>query len=174
MLLDREDHAHALAPVWLFHVLAGRNSIVTGTIGKDSIFLKNLSSGIAFNEPPVLAVEEIHGRKLVKAVGRDVGGVEGLPCVSIHRPFESAEPLFAEYDVAVALIQHALREVFKARWALSPKVVLQLANRQTQLSDGEKKMLQSLAKDCGIARLYVFLAGQCIPDVNEMRHAELL
>ncbi|WDI32653.1 rod shape-determining protein [Hyphococcus flavus] len=159
--------------MWLFHALSGRFPIVLGSIGKDRIALKWLQTGAVFDEPPLIAIENKAGGKYVKAVGASASGMSGLHAVTVHNSFESIEPLFTDYDLAAALVKHAIREIFEARWLMSPKVLLRICGRHSVLSGSEKQMLQRFAKDCGIARLYVFLEGETIPGNNEMNHSSL-
>lgn len=83
------------------------------------------------------------------------------------------EPLFADYDAAVALVRHAIREIFGLRWMMAPRLALRLDGRSAPLSGKEKIMLQGFAYDCGIARLYVFLSDQVIPLAQDMSQTSL-
>lgn len=159
--------------MWILHALTGQFPLIVGTVGEGMISLRRVKTGTVFEEPSVIAIEHREGRKYVLAVGSGVDPINDSTGVSVCEAFSSLEPLLTEFHVDAALLQHALREIFRAQILMAPKVVLRLQGRQSPLSDREKSALQHLAAYCGMARLYVFLDGQEMPDEKAMNHKNL-
>ena len=148
---------------------------LVASISKERVRLKLIDTGDVFDEPALIAVEHRRGRKFVRGVGHNMDALNDAPSVFIHNPFESAEPLFPEFDMAVAYFNHALNEIFNRRlFYFLPKVVLQLRERHSPLSFAEMQILRRFTKKCGLMKLYVFIDGDAfVSEDNKTSHAEL-
>ena len=163
-----------MAPIdILFASALGFSPYIEALVSRDQLRLKWLQAGDVFDDPPLIAIQQKGRHRRVYAVGRSVSGVDGQADISVHNPFESLDPLFPELDLVEAIFKHAIREVFKARWILAPRVALKLAGRVTPLSASETKMLAQFASSCGLVMLYIFLDEQPLPAAANYSHKTL-
>ena len=164
-----------MAPIErLYGILVGGLPYLEAVISKDGFRLQWRKKGISFDEAPAIAIEHRNGKQYVSAVGHAAVGMEGAQNISVHKPFSSAEPLFADYDLSVALMQHAIKTVLsKSRAFLSPNLILYLADRSNSISENEIKMLSKFGRNCGVFRVYVILRGDAANLSGPIRHKEL-
>lgn len=160
-----------MAPIdALLAILTRQSPYVMAEIGCGKLHFVWLGTDRVYDEPPVIAIEEREGRKIVSAVGRSAEGMAGQSNVTVHHVFQSLEPLLQNYEVECAIVQHALREVFRVRSFFSPRVALRLVGRSSPLSEQDECLLARFARDCGVAVLYVFLGYDEVPKAFRPTH----
>ena len=165
-----------MAPIErLYGLLVGGLPFLEATVSKDIFRLQWRTKNVLFEEAPAIAIEHRNGKKFVSAVGHAAIGMEGALNTSVHNPFSSVEPLFADYDLSVALMQHAVRTVLSmSRAMLTPNLVLHLKERSNPISDAETKMLSKFCKRCGVFRIYVILGSDAANLSEPIRHKDLI
>ena len=110
------------------------------------------SRGIVLNEPSVVAIATVKGRKQVLAVGdeakmmlgRTPGGIEAI------RPLRDG--VIADFEIAEEMIKHFIRKVHNRRSFASPQVIVCVPSGSTAV---ERRAIQESAESAGARRVFL-------------------
>jgi rod shape-determining protein MreB len=108
--------------------------------------------GIVLNEPSVVAIAHIKGKKQVLAVGEEakmmVGRTPGY--IQAIRPLR--EGVIADFEVAEEMIKHFIRKVHKRRRFVSPQIIVCVPSGSTAV---ERRAIQDSAESAGARRVFL-------------------
>ena len=108
--------------------------------------------GIVLNEPSVVALQEIKGRKQVRAVGDEAKLMLGRTPGSIQAIRPLRDGVIADFEVAEEMIKHFIRKVHNRRSFASPLVVICVPSGSTAV---ERRAIQESAEAAGARKVYL-------------------
>lgn len=108
--------------------------------------------GIVLNEPSVVAMETIDGRKSVKAVGNDAKMMMGKTPGSIEAIRPLSEGVIADIDVAEDMIKHFINKVHKRGFLSHPEIVICVPSGSTKV---ERRAIRDAALNAGASQVYL-------------------
>lgn len=108
--------------------------------------------GIVLNEPSVVAIAEIKGKKQVLAVGNDAKQMVGRTPGNIQAIRPLREGVIADFEVAEEMIKHFIHKVHNRRSFVSPVVVICVPSGATAV---ERRAIQESAESAGAGRVYL-------------------
>ena len=80
--------------------------------------------GIVLNEPSVVAIEEIRGKKQVKAVGNEAKLMLGRTPGNIAAIRPLSDGVIADFEIAEEMIKYFIRKVHNRRSFVSPLIII--------------------------------------------------
>ncbi len=80
--------------------------------------------GIVLNEPSVVAIQMIDGRKHVRAVGNEAKQMLGRTPGNITAIRPLRDGVIADFEITEAMIKHFIRKVHNRRSFVSPKMII--------------------------------------------------
>ena len=80
--------------------------------------------GIVLNEPSVVAISYVNGKKQVLAVGNDAKRMLGRTPGNITAIRPLRDGVIADFEVTEAMIKHFIRKVHNRRSFVSPEMVI--------------------------------------------------
>ena len=108
--------------------------------------------GIVLNEPSVVAIAEVKGKKRVLAVGDEakmmLGRTPGY--ITAIRPLRDG--VIADFEVAEEMIKHFIRKVYNRRSFASPQVIICVPSGSTAV---ERRAIQESAESAGARRVHL-------------------
>ena len=108
--------------------------------------------GIVLNEPSVVAIETIDGRKIVKAVGNDAKMMMGKTPGTIEAIRPLSEGVIADIDVAEDMIKHFINKVHKRSFLSYPEIVICVPSGSTKV---ERRAIRDAALNAGASSVYL-------------------
>jgi rod shape-determining protein MreB len=108
--------------------------------------------GIVLNEPSVVAISEIGGRKQVLAVGNEAKQMLGRTPGNITAIRPLRDGVIADFEVTEAMIKHFIRKVHNRRSFVSPKMVICVPYGSTAV---ERRAIQESAESAGASEVYL-------------------
>ncbi|HET7410276.1 MAG TPA: rod shape-determining protein, partial [Paracoccaceae bacterium] len=108
--------------------------------------------GIVLNEPSVVAMETIDGRKSVKAVGNDAKMMMGKTPGTIEAIRPLSEGVIADIDVAEDMIKHFISKVHKRGFLSHPEIVICVPSGSTKV---ERRAIRDAALNAGASQVYL-------------------
>ena len=102
--------------------------------------------GIVLNEPSVVAISMVHGKKQVLAVGNEAKQMLGRTPGSITATRPLRDGVIADFEVTEAMIKHFIRKVHNRRSFVSPKMVICVPSGSTAV---ERRAIQESAESAG-------------------------
>ncbi len=108
--------------------------------------------GIVLNEPSVVALETINGRKQVKAVGNDAKMMMGKTPDNVEAIRPMRDGVIADIDVAEQMINHFIRKVHSRRFASFPEIVICVPSGSTKV---ERRAIRDAANNAGASQVYL-------------------
>ena len=133
----------------LFGMLSADMAIDLGT-ANTLVYVKG--RGIVLNEPSVVAIAEIRGRKQVLAVGDEakmmVGRTPGY--IEAIRPLRDG--VIADFEIAEEMIKHFIRQVHNRRSFASPQIIICVPSGSTAV---ERRAIQESAESAGARRVFL-------------------
>ena len=133
----------------LFSFLSSDMAIDLGT-ANTLVYVRG--EGIVLNEPSVVAMETIDGRKVVKAVGNDAKMMMGKTPGSIEAIRPLSEGVIADIDVAEDMIKHFINKVHKRGWFSYPEIVICVPSGSTKV---ERRAIRDAALNAGASQVYL-------------------
>ena len=133
----------------LFGFLSADMAIDLGT-ANTLVFVKD--RGIVLNEPSVVAISTIDGKKQVLAVGAEAKLMLGRTPGSITALRPLRDGVIADFDVTEAMIKHFIRKVHNRRSFLFPKMVICVPSGSTAV---ERRAIQESAESAGASEVYL-------------------
>src|ERR1700690_1212682 len=108
--------------------------------------------GIVLNEPSVVAIAEVKGKKRVLAVGDEakmmLGRTPGY--ITAIRPLRDG--VIAHFEVAEEMIKHFIRKVHNRRSFASPQVIVCVPSGSTAV---ERRAIKEAAESAGARRVFL-------------------
>ena len=108
--------------------------------------------GIVLNEPSVVAIAEIKGKKQVLAVGDEAKQMLGRTPGNIQAIRPLRDGVIADFEVAEEMIKHFIRKVHNRRSFASPMVIICVPSGSTAV---ERRAIQESAEAAGARRVYL-------------------
>jgi rod shape-determining protein MreB and related proteins len=133
----------------LFGFLSADMAIDLGT-ANTLVYVKG--RGIVLNEPSVVAIAEVKGKKQVLAVGNDAKQMLGRTPKEIEAIRPLRDGVIADFAVAEEMIKHFIRKVHNRRSFASPLVIVCVPSGSTQV---ERRAIQESALAAGARRVWL-------------------
>lgn len=108
--------------------------------------------GIVLNEPSVVAIAEVKGKKQVLAVGNEAKQMVGRTPGNIQAIRPLREGVIADFEVAEEMIKHFIHKVHNRRSFVSPQVVICVPSGATAV---ERRAIQESAESAGAGSVYL-------------------
>jgi len=108
--------------------------------------------GIVLNEPSVVAIAEIKGKKQVLAVGKEAKQMLGRTPGNIHAIRPLRDGVIADFEVAEEMIKEFIRKVHNRRAFDSPMVVVCVPSGSTAV---ERRAIQESAESAGARKVFL-------------------
>jgi rod shape-determining protein MreB len=108
--------------------------------------------GIVLNEPSVVAIETIGGRKVVKAVGNEAKLMMGKTPGNIEAIRPLRDGVIADIYVAEQMINYFIRKVHSRRFPSFPEIVICVPSGSTSV---EKRAIRDAANNAGASQVYL-------------------
>ena len=108
--------------------------------------------GIVLNEPSVVAIAELRGKKHVLAVGDEAKMMLGRTPGNISAIRPLRDGVIADFEVAEEMIKHFIRKVHNRRSFASPQVIICVPSGSTAV---ERRAIQESAESAGARRVFL-------------------
>ena len=108
--------------------------------------------GIVLNEPSVVALAEVRGRRQVLAVGEEAKLMLGRTPGNIQAIRPLRDGVIADFEVAEEMIKHFIRKVHNRRSFASPLVIVCVPSGSTAV---ERRAIQESAEAAGARKVYL-------------------
>ena len=108
--------------------------------------------GIVLNEPSVVAIAEIRGKKQVLAVGEEAKQMLGRTPGNIRAIRPLRDGVIADFEVAEEMIKYFIRKVHNRRSFASPLVIVCVPSGSTAV---ERRAIQESAESAGARRVFL-------------------
>jgi rod shape-determining protein MreB len=108
--------------------------------------------GIVLNEPSVVAINEVRGKKQVLAVGEEAKQMLGRTPGNIRAIRPLRDGVIADFEVAEEMIKYFIRKVHNRRSFASPLVVVCVPSGSTAV---ERRAIQESAESAGARKVYL-------------------
>lgn len=120
----------------------------------------HLPSGMAFDEPPALALQTIKGKREAIAVGHAAAKLQGQPQVELLNGFDHPRSLLADFAVAEKTLQLLVRQI-AGKTFLKPEVVLHpLEHLEGGLTQMERRGLYELCRCAGANKVHLWIGRE--------------
>ena len=106
--------------------------------------------GIVLNEPSVVAIEEIRGKKQVKAVGNEAKRMLGRTPGNISAIRPLSDGVIADFEIAEEMIKYFIRKVHNRRSFVSPLIIICVPSGSTAV---ERRAIQESADAAGAGKV---------------------
>ena len=107
---------------------------------------------IVLNEPSVVAIAEVKGKKHVLAVGEDAKQMLGRTPGNIQAIRPLRDGVIADFEIAEDMIKYFIRKVHNRRSFAAPLVVICVPSGSTAV---ERRAIQESAEAAGARRVYL-------------------
>ncbi|MBI3418515.1 MAG: rod shape-determining protein [Proteobacteria bacterium] len=108
--------------------------------------------GIVLNEPSVVALQTIRGKKHVLAVGNEAKLMLGRTPGNIQAIRPMRDGVIADFEVAEEMIKHFIRKVHNRRGLASPDIIICVPSGATAV---ERRAIQESAEAAGARHVYL-------------------
>ena len=133
----------------LFGFLSADMAIDLGT-ANTLVYVKG--RGIVLNEPSVVAIVEVKGKKKVLAVGEEAKKMLGRTPGNITAIRPLRDGVIADFEVAEEMIKYFIRKVHNRRSFASPLVIICVPSGSTAV---ERRAIQESAESAGARRVFL-------------------
>ncbi len=133
----------------LFGMFSADMAIDLGT-ANTLVYVKG--RGIVLNEPSVVAIATIKGRKQVLAVGEEAKQMVGRTPGNIEAIRPLRDGVIADFEVAEEMIKHFIRKVHPRRSFATPRVIICVPSGSTAV---ERRAIQESAESAGARRVFL-------------------
>jgi rod shape-determining protein MreB len=133
----------------LFGFLSADMAIDLGT-ANTLVYVKG--RGIVLNEPSVVAIQEVKGKKQVLAVGEEAKQMLGRTPGNIRAIRPLRDGVIADFEVAEEMIKYFIRKVHNRRSFAAPVVVVCVPSGSTAV---ERRAIQDSAENAGARRVFL-------------------
>jgi hypothetical protein len=107
--------------------------------------------GIVLNEPSVVALASVKGRKQVLAVGEEAKLMLGRTPGNIQAIRPLRDGVIADFEVTEEMIKHFIRKVHNRRGFATPQIVVCVPSGSTPV---ERRAIQESAESAGAKRVF--------------------
>lgn len=108
--------------------------------------------GIVLNEPSVVAIATIKGKRHVLAVGAEAKEMVGRTPGNIQAIRPLREGVIADFEVAEEMIKHFIHKVHNRRSFVSPQIIVCVPSGSTAV---EKRAIQESAESAGAGKVFL-------------------
>ncbi len=108
--------------------------------------------GIVLNEPSVVAIADVRGRKQVCAVGDEAKMMLGRTPGNIQAIRPLRDGVIADFEVAEEMIKHFIRKVHNRHSFARPQVIVCVPSGSTAV---ERRAIQESAESAGARRVFL-------------------
>jgi rod shape-determining protein MreB len=108
--------------------------------------------GIVLNEPSVVALATVKGRKQVLAVGEEAKLMLGRTPGNIQAIRPLRDGVIADFEVTEEMIKHFIRKVHNRRGFATPQIVVCVPSGSTPV---ERRAIQESAESAGARRVFL-------------------
>jgi len=108
--------------------------------------------GIVLNEPSVVAIATVKGKKQVLAVGDEAKMMLGRTPGNIEAIRPLRDGVIADFDIAEDMIKHFIRKVHNRRGFSAPQVIVCVPSGSTAV---ERRAIQESAESAGARRVFL-------------------
>ena len=108
--------------------------------------------GIVLNEPSVVAIAEVKGKKHVLAVGEEAKQMLGRTPGNIRAIRPLRDGVIADFEVAEEMIKYFIRKVHNRRSFASPQVIVCVPSGSTAV---ERRAIQESAESAGARKVWL-------------------
>ena len=133
----------------LFSFVSADMAIDLGT-ANTLVYVKD--RGIVLNEPSVVAITVVNGKKQVLAVGNEAKQMLGRTPGNIFAIRPLRDGVIADFDVAEAMIKHFIRKVHNRRSFVSPEMVICVPSGSTAV---EQRAIIESAESAGARKVWL-------------------
>ncbi|MEK9671706.1 MAG: rod shape-determining protein [Rhodospirillaceae bacterium] len=133
----------------LFGFLSADMAIDLGT-ANTLVYVKG--KGILLNEPSVVAIAEVKGKKQVLAVGEEAKQMLGRTPGNIRAIRPLRDGVIADFEVAEEMIKYFIRKVHNRRSFASPLVIVCVPSGSTAV---ERRAIQESAESAGARKVFL-------------------
>ena len=133
----------------LFGFLSADMAIDLGT-ANTLVYVKG--RGIVLNEPSVVAIAEVKGKKQVLAVGEEAKQMLGRTPGNIRAIRPLRDGVIADFEVAEEMIKYFIRKVHNRRSFAAPVVVVCVPSGSTAV---ERRAIQDSCENAGARKVYL-------------------
>ncbi|PIW30559.1 MAG: rod shape-determining protein [Rhodospirillales bacterium CG15_BIG_FIL_POST_REV_8_21_14_020_66_15] len=133
----------------LFGFLSADMAIDLGT-ANTLVYVKG--KGIVLNEPSVVAIAEVKGKKQVLAVGEEAKQMLGRTPGNIRAIRPLRDGVIADFEVAEEMIKYFIRKVHNRRSFASPLVIVCVPSGSTAV---ERRAIQESAESAGARKVFL-------------------
>jgi len=133
----------------LFGFLSADMAIDLGT-ANTLVYVKG--KGIVLNEPSVVAITEVRGKKQVLAVGEEAKMMLGRTPGNVTAIRPLRDGVIADFEVAEEMIKYFIRKVHNRRSFASPLVVICVPSGSTAV---ERRAIQESAESAGARKVFL-------------------
>ncbi|CAI9119970.1 rod shape-determining protein [Brytella acorum] len=106
--------------------------------------------GIVLDEPSVVAIAEVRGKKQVLAVGEEAKQMVGRTPGNVTAIRPLRDGVIADFEVAEEMIKHFIRKVHNRRAFASPQIIVCVPSGSTAV---EKRAIQESAESAGARKV---------------------
>lgn len=131
----------------LFGFMSADMAIDLGT-ANTLVYVKG--RGIVLNEPSVVAIADVRGKKQVLAVGEEAKHMVGRTPGNITAIRPMRDGVIADFEVAEEMIKHFIHKVHNRRMFASPQIVICVPSGSTAV---ERRAIQESAESAGARRV---------------------
>ncbi len=114
------------------------------------VFVKR--RGVVLNEPSVVAISEVKGKKQILAVGREAKDMLGRTPAKITAMRPLRDGVIADFEVAQQMIKYFIRKVHSRRSVASPRIIICVPSGSTAV---ERRAIRESAESAGARRVYL-------------------
>ncbi|AZV39522.1 rod shape-determining protein [Komagataeibacter xylinus] len=108
--------------------------------------------GVVLNEPSVVALAEVRGKKQVLAVGEEAKQMVGRTPGNITAIRPLRDGVIADFEVAEEMIKHFIRKVHNRRMFASPLIIVCVPSGSTAV---ERRAIQESAESAGARKVFL-------------------
>jgi rod shape-determining protein MreB len=106
--------------------------------------------GVVLDEPSVVAIADVRGKKVVLAVGEEAKQMLGRTPGNIQAIRPMRDGVIADFEVAEEMIKHFIRKVHNRRGFASPTIIVCVPSGSTAV---ERRAIQESAESAGARRV---------------------
>jgi rod shape-determining protein MreB and related proteins len=108
--------------------------------------------GIVLDEPSVVAIADVRGKKQVLAVGEEAKQMLGRTPGNIQAIRPLRDGVIADFEVAEEMIKHFIRKVHNRRGFASPMIIVCVPSGSTAV---ERRAIQESAESAGARKVFL-------------------
>src|SRR5271156_5808221 len=133
----------------MFGFLSADMAIDLGT-ANTVVYVKG--RGIVLNEPSVVAIASVRGKKQVLAVGEEAKLMLGRTPGNIQAIRPLRDGVIADFEVTEEMIKHFIRKVHNRRSFATPQIIVCVPSGSTAV---ERRAIQESAESAGARRVFL-------------------